>query len=53
MRVAAAFGASAGIAMLAGCSELHTISAIPTQVANGSSAYPLVSNGYKSLYSFK
>jgi uncharacterized repeat protein (TIGR03803 family) len=47
-----ALGVSAGIAMLAGCGESHTISALPAQVANRSSAHPL-SSGYKSLYSFK
>ena len=47
-----AFGVSAGIAFLAGCGEPHTISALPAQVANRSSALPL-SSGFMSLYSFK
>ena len=53
MRVAAAFVFSVVIAVLAGCSGSHSVSALPMRVASGPSAYPLINSGYKSLYSFK
>ena len=47
-----AFGVSAGVAALAGCGESHSILALPSQVANGSSAFPLTGNGFQVLHNF-